>query len=300
MAFAAYLSPNFKRALRARWYRWRHPGVSLGPGTFVHGSARLARGTRCGRECAFSRDAELLRGVQLGERVIVGPRARIADSSIGADCTLEQEAESYGTSLADHVQLQRGARVTDTIIGRFSYVGWESFLNRVVTGAFCSIGPGVLAGLGEHPSDRVTTSPAFYSTRRQCGATFASTDLFTERRPITIGHDVWLGARVVVRDGVSIGHGAIVAAGAVVTRDVPAYAIVGGTPARLIRMRFPDAQIARLLAIAWWNWPDERLQAAQPLLAAASIEPFLVWAESGATVSRPETQLPAAPVASIP
>jgi acetyltransferase-like isoleucine patch superfamily enzyme len=298
MSLAAHLSPDFKRALRARWYRWRHPGVTLGPGTFVHGSARIARDTLCGRECALSRGVEILRGARLGDRVVVGPRARIADSTIGPDCTLEQDAESYGTTLADHVQLQRGAQLTDTTIGRYSYVGWQSFLNRVTTGSFCSIGPGVQAGLGEHPIDRGTTSPAFYSTRKQCGATFASADLFNERRPITIGHDVWLGARVFVRDGVSIGHGAIVAAGAVVTRDVPAYAIVGGTPARLIRLRFSDAQIARLLATAWWEWPDDRLRASQPLLAAPNIEPFLDWAEAHAAASL-ETPTPRAPVASI-
>lgn len=298
MPLTAHLSPHLKRALRAHWYRWRRPGVTLGAGTFVHGSARIARGTVIGRECAVSRGAEILRGARLADRVVVGPRARIATSTIGPDCTLEQEAESYGTTLADHVQLQRCAQLTDTTLGRYSYAGWQSFLSRVTIGSFCSIGPGVQAGLGEHPIDRGTTSPAFYSTRKQCGATFASADLFTECRPITIGHDVWIGARVFIRDGINIGSGAIVAAGAVVTRDAPAYAIVGGTPARLLRMRFPDAQVARLLAIAWWEWSDDRLRAAQPLLAAADIEPFLDWAEANAAASL-ETPTPRAPVASI-
>ena len=77
---------------------------------------------------------------------------------------------------------------------------------------------------------------------------------------ITIGNDVWIGARAVIVSNVTIGHGAVVGAGAVVTRDVSPYAVVGGVPAKIIKMRFNPEQIEKLLEIAWWDWPEERIR----------------------------------------
>ena len=74
-----------------------------------------------------------------------------------------------------------------------------------------------------------------------------------------VGNDVWFGYRAMVMPGVRIGHGAIIASGAVVVDDVPDYGIVGGNPARLIRRRYSDADVARLLALAWWDWPAEHI-----------------------------------------
>jgi acetyltransferase-like isoleucine patch superfamily enzyme len=291
MSLRSHFSPARKAALRSWWNRWRYRGVTLGAGTYVQPGVQLAPGLVTGANCALLRDAELLPGTHLADRVVIGARSRVAQSAIGPDCTFEPGVELYNSSLADHIQLQRQACVTDGRIGRFTYVGRQSYLNLVATGAFCSIGPEVLAGLGEHPVDLATTAPAFYSTRRQCGATFAPADCFPERKPVVIGNDVWLGARAFLRDGVTIGDGAIVAAGAIVTHDVPPYAIVGGTPARLIRYRFAETVIARLLALAWWDWPDRRLREAQPYLASRQIESFLDWAEASAP-ARPEIAYP--------
>lgn len=282
MSLLSRLSPDTKAALRAQWNRWRHPQAQLGPGTYVQRGAQLAAGTVAGRHCAVLRGAEVRSGTRLGDQVVVGGRSRIGKSTTGDHCTLEPGVELFNCSLGDHVTLQRDASVVDAHVGRYSYIGRQARLNLVTVGSFSSIGPDTLAGLGEHPVEFGSTSPAFYSTRRQCGATFASADAFPERRPIVIGHDVWLGARVVVRDGVTIGHGAIVAAGAVVTHDVTPYTIVGGTPAKLIRPRFDEPSVARLLALAWWSWPDHRLQAAQPYLASHDLCAFLDWAEAAA------------------
>jgi tetrahydrodipicolinate N-succinyltransferase len=81
-----------------------------------------------------------------------------------------------------------------------------------------------------------------------------------QRQPVTIGHAVWMGDPVVVVPGVTVGNGAVVAAGAVVTKDVPAYAVVGGNPARFIRWRFPEEIIALLADFEWWLWDDDRLR----------------------------------------
>lgn len=280
MSLLSRFSPEMKAALRTRWNQWRYRGVALGHGSYVQPGARIARGTTTGRSCAVLREAEVLGGVRLADRVVIGGGSRVAQTEIGSDCTLEPGVELFNSTLADHVQLQRQSSITDARLGRYSYVGRQAYLNLVAAGSFCSIGPSVLAGLGEHPVDLGTTSPAFYSTRRQCGASFAATDCYPERRPVVIGNDVWLGARAFIRDGVTIGDGAIVAAGSVVTHDVPPYAIVGGAPAKLIRPRFAEDIVARLLALAWWEWPDERLRAAQPFLASRNIEAFLTWAET--------------------
>ncbi len=93
----------------------------------------------------------------------------------------------------------------------------------------------------------------FYSTRKQCGATFADRDYFDEQSDISIGNDVWIGARVFLIEGIHVGDGAIVGAGAVVTKDVPAYAVVGGVPAKIIRYRFTQEQIEYLLELQWWD-----------------------------------------------
>jgi len=87
--------------------------------------------------------------------------------------------------------------------------------------------------------------------------------VYEEKRRIIIGNDVWIGCRVFIRDGVKIGHGAIIGAGAVVVSDVPAYAVVGGVPAKIIRYRFSPDIIRSLIDIEWWNWSDERLRDAQ-------------------------------------
>ncbi|HEU4708702.1 MAG TPA: CatB-related O-acetyltransferase, partial [Methylophilaceae bacterium] len=135
-----------------------------------------------------------------------------------------------------HNRIYRRANLRSTSLGRMTYVAEASRIGFADIGAFCSIGPNVLlGGLGCHPVDRLSTHPAFYSSRLQAGDTFSENDLFEELPRVTVGNDVWIGAGSIVLDGVRIGDGAIIAAGAVVNKDVPPYAIVGGVPARLIR-----------------------------------------------------------------
>lgn len=87
-----------------------------------------------------------------------------------------------------------------------------------------------------------------------------------------IGHDVWIGTGALMLPGVTIGHGAVIGARAVVTRDVPDYAVAAGNPARILRRRFDDATIARLLALSWWDWPLDRITAAIPALVKGELD----------------------------
>jgi acetyltransferase-like isoleucine patch superfamily enzyme len=155
----------------------------------------------------------------------------------------------------------------NSTIDNYSYIGQNSFVQHTRIGKFICIGPGVKIGLGEHPTSKfVSLHPVFYSKAKQIGVSFSNEQHFVEHTPVEIGHDVWIGANVVVRCGVKIGNGCIIGAGAVVTKDVPDYAIYGGVPAKLIHMRFTEVEIQKLQKIEWWNSFSEKLKAISHLM----------------------------------
>ena len=173
-----------------------------------------------------------------GERVIAAKNVYIAP-----DCNFEEGVKIYNRVSLNNVS-----------VGKYTYFAPNSSINNAVIGRYCSIGPDVKIGLGLHPSKKfVSTHPAFYSVRNQFAITYADKNYFKEFLPIYIGHDVWIGANAIIRDGVKIGNGAIVGAGAVVVKDVEPYSIVGGIPAKLIRYRFTEKEIDFLEKIKWWN-----------------------------------------------
>lgn len=144
--------------------------------------------------------------------------------------------------------------LSESHLGDFTYIASGTQISKTNIGKFCSIGSDSKIGLGKHPSkDFVSTHPIFFSTSGQAQITFADQNYFKEFETISIGNDVWIGANVIVMDGINIGDGAIIAAGSVVTKDVPPYAISGGVPAKIIRYRFGQKQIEKLLEIKWWD-----------------------------------------------
>lgn len=181
---------------------------------------------------------------------------------------------SYATddvTVSEHVRLYGATTLSKASVGRHTYF-YDCKAGNISVGAFCSIGPGTrLGALGAHPVDQLSTHPVFFSTRRQSGTTFAERDYFDEYKTTTIGNDVWIGANAIVLDGVSIGDGAIIAAGAVVTQDAPPYAILGGVPARVIRYRFTESEIALLLKLQWWSLPDSHLRSLAPLFRSGDV-----------------------------
>ena len=173
-------------------------------------------------------------------------------------------------------------------IGAFTYIrsGCRLSPGTAAIGRFCSIAPDVAVGDGDHPTDWFSTHPFQWGATTLVPKERAEElvrDIPTKRK-VKIGHDVWIGARVTITRGVHIGHGAIIASGAVVTKDVPPYAIVGGTPAKIIRYRFPEELIARFLKIKWWNYdvvsirdldfsnPSECLDKLEQLIASGQID----------------------------
>lgn len=152
-------------------------------------------------------------------------------------------------------------------VGRYSY-GTPRVVHsasdpkaQLSIGHFCSIGPGCQIYVGtasRHYTDFITTSPISMVFGIPAGhepSRATEGDL-----AVSIGSDVWIGFESVIMAGVHIGHGAVIGARSVVTHDVPPYAVVGGTPAKLIKWRFHERTIKRLLAVAWWDWPDRLIK----------------------------------------
>jgi virginiamycin A acetyltransferase len=182
-------------------------------------------------------------------------------------------------------------------IGAFTYFGSNSTFSAARAGRYCSFARGVEVGLPQHPADWVTTSPIpYFSGFLNFERHFAVADPAWRRGlpvvpyqtvPTTvIGNDVWIGASVYVKDGITIGDGAIIGAHSVVTKDVPPYAIVVGNPARVLRYRFADAMIERLLALRWWDynildfeeWDMRQVEGAvsalEDAIAAGIVQPY--------------------------
>ncbi len=147
---------------------------------------------------------------------------------------------------------------------------------RLVMGRFCSIAEQVTIILGgNHRSDWVTTYPfsAFTETWPEA-ATIKGHP--ASKGDIIIGHDVWIGYGATILSGVTIGSGAVIGARAVISRDVAPYAVMTGNPAQEVKKRFDDTTIARLLQLAWWNWPEEKIRINLPLLCSSQIQQLLM------------------------
>ncbi len=165
------------------------------------------------------------------------------------------KCEGYNT-IAKH------AWVNNVELGYGSGISRDSEIINAKIGKYTALAPGVKIISGQHPTSTIVSiHPSFYSLKQQYGFTYVNKQKFEEFRyadenknySVIIGNDVWIASHVTLIEGVNIGDGAIVAAGAVVTKDVPAYAIVGGVPAEVIRNRFEDNIISFLMELKWWN-----------------------------------------------
>lgn len=194
-------------------------------------------------------------GPRIGANTVFDSSKTGIHNSIGANCYL------YNSSIGDFTYLSSSVAIMNTIIGKF-----------------CSIAQGVCIGLGEHPSSKfASTHPAFFSPHRQCGYTFANDTYFPEMGVNHIGNDVWIGVNAIILNNVNVGNGAIIGAGAVVTKDVPAYAIVVGSPAKVLRYRFTEQEIDKLQKTQWWDLDYKWLEA--NFSRFHDIDEFLVFME---------------------
>lgn len=210
-----------------------------------------------------------------------GLRARLERvNDISAEAVCDGESWISGSRVAGPVVVGKGCVIRQVELAGHVTIGrhtslWEpgilvsGGMHGVSIGAFCSIARHVAMYEASHNPQRTTT----YYIEKNLFRIPPAADAQVSAGPIRIGNDVWIGQAAQVMSGVTVGDGAIVGAGAIVTRDVPAYAVVGGNPARIIRYRFDEATIARLLATAWWDWDDDRLRSERDFLLASHDAP---------------------------
>jgi acetyltransferase-like isoleucine patch superfamily enzyme len=178
------------------------------------------------------------------------------------------------TKLEGFNKIYQRSNISNSSLGRGTYIGRFSKLENGIIGRFCCIAPYVEVIYGQHALDNyVSIHPAFYSLRKQGGFTFIENQNFQEfnlidgKYSFVIGNDVWIAYGVKIMEGLSIGDGAVVAAGSIVTRNIPPYEIWGGAPARKIKNRFPDEIKCKLNEIKWWNSDMGKLKAQAHLFA---------------------------------
>jgi phosphonate metabolism protein (transferase hexapeptide repeat family) len=197
---------------------------------------------------------------QLSATPLIHPSADIRDCAFG-------------------VYTEVGPRTTllEVMLGSYSYVVNDGDIAYATIGKFCSIAAMTRINPGNHPMGRASQSHFTYRASAYFLGEEDDHEIFAWRRKhhVSIGNDVWIGHGAIVLPGRNIGTGAVVAAGAVVTKDVPDYAIFAGNPARMIRQRFPDDIAARMKRLAWWNWDHETLRTVLPDFRVLSAENFL-------------------------
>ena len=160
-----------------------------------------------------------------------------------------------------YTHILRGAKLNNVKVGKYSRIGFNCRITNAEIGNFSVFAAECIAGVGQHPTNMLTSHSIFYKKGNWGWHDdwVKYPEGFEENKKIIIGNDVWIGRRSIIMDGVKIGDGAIVASGAVVTKDVPPFAIVGGIPAKVIKYKFSQEVIDRLEEIKWWNLPDDEI-----------------------------------------
>lgn len=158
------------------------------------------------------------------------------------------------------VKIYSGCQIVDSVIGDFTYCSYDTKIINANIGKFCSIASRVTIGAAEHPLDWVSTSPVFENVKNSGTSIRFANEELPPVKTTNIGNDVWIGEGAMIKQGVTIGNGAVIGAMAMVTKDVPAYSIVAGVPAKVLRYRFTEEIIKDLEEIEWWNLDDNTLK----------------------------------------
>ncbi|KIN60077.1 Chloramphenicol acetyltransferase [Sulfitobacter noctilucae] len=190
---------------------------------------------------------------------------------------LHADCEITDSTFGAYVEIGKGSRIAHSSLGDYSYCDRYADIANARIGKFSNIAAFSRIGATDHPLHTAACHHFLYRSHDYWDDASPDDAFFAQRtsRVAHIGHDTWIGAGAMVKPEVTLGHGAVVAAGAVVTKDVDPYTIVAGTPARSLRPRQPREIADRLIALAWWNWPHEALRMAMDDFRSLEAEAFL-------------------------
>lgn len=199
-------------------------------------------------------------------------------SRLSADTPLiHDDCELVDVTFGAYVEIGKGSRILNTSIGDYSYCDRYADIANAKIGKFANIAAHSRIGATDHPLQTASLHHFLYRSADYWEDADSDTEFFARRKARTahIGHDTWIGHGAMIKPEVTVGDGAVVASGAVVTKDVSPYTIVAGTPAKLLRRRQPDPVAARLQELGWWNWDHSTLRAALDDFRSLSAEVFL-------------------------
>jgi phosphonate metabolism protein (transferase hexapeptide repeat family) len=190
---------------------------------------------------------------------------------------LHPEVSLTEVTFGRYTEVGQGSRIAHSTIGDYSYCDRYADIANAEVGKFANIAAFVRIGATDHPLDRASCHHFLYRSANYWADAEEDEAWFERRRArrATIGHDTWLGHNAMIKPEVTVGHGAVVASGAIVTKDVEPYTIVAGCPAKPLRRRLPQELADRMIALAWWDWSHEPIRAALEDFRHLPVEDFL-------------------------
>ncbi|WP_171238922.1 chloramphenicol acetyltransferase [Ruegeria sp. HKCCA5763] len=190
---------------------------------------------------------------------------------------IHNDCQITNSSFGAYVEIGAGSRVANSVWGDYSYCDRTCDIANAEIGKFANIASFTRIGATDHPMDKASLHHFHYRSADYWDDAEDDADWFAHRasRTARIGHDTWIGHAAIIKPEVTIGNGAVVASGAVVTKDVPPYTIVAGVTAQVLRNRFPEGVADRMEQLAWWDWENAKLRTALPDFRTLSAEAFL-------------------------
>ena len=190
---------------------------------------------------------------------------------------IHSDVEFIDSTVGRYCEIGRGSRINNSIIGDYSYCDRYTDIANASVGKFSNIASFVRIGASDHPLDRASLHHFQYRSDDYWDNAAADNAWFEKRenRISYIGHDTWLGHNAQIKPDITIGHGAVIASGAVVTKNVSPYTIVAGVPAKPLRVRLAPTLANKMIELAWWDWDHNKIKKCLPDFRNLSAEAFI-------------------------